>query len=200
MPDAPATVDEARARLQTLLFQIKEGSDKAARELVEEYGPIILRVVRSRLNKKLRSKFDSVDFTQSVWASFFANRTVLASLPGPEAIIGYLTELARSKVGQEHRRRFGLQKHDIRREEPLALHALGSEQNPNIAGNDPTPSEVVCQQETWENLQRQMPTDERRLLEFLREGRTLREVAKVLGVSERTIQRVFHKLKTRTAQ
>jgi RNA polymerase sigma-70 factor (ECF subfamily) len=198
MPDAPTTVEEARARLQALLAQITEGSEEAARELVEEYGPIILRVVRSRLHKKLRSKFDSMDFTQSVWASFFANRRTLAGLRGPEAIIAYLVELARSKVSAEHRRRFRLRKHDIHREVPFAVHAVGSERHPQLAGNDPTPSEAVSLQETWDNLQRKMPTNERRLLDLLWEGKSLREIAQMLGVSERTIQRVFHKLKNRT--
>lgn len=200
MQNAPATVGEAKARLQLLLSQITEGSEEAARELVEEYGPIILRVVRSRLSTRLRSKFDSADFAQSVWASFFANRQTLAKLRGPDAVVAYLTELARTKVGGEHRRRFGVQKRDVRREEPLALHTIGSEQNPNIAGRDPTPSKIVSDQEAWDNLRRNMPTDERQLCDLLLEGKSLREIAQLLGVSQRTIQRLCHKLKNRTAQ
>jgi len=55
-----------------LLEQARAGSDSAARELIERFGPFILRVIRNRLDPRLRSIFDSADFSQAVWASFFA--------------------------------------------------------------------------------------------------------------------------------
>ena len=55
----------------SLMQQISMGSEDAAWELVERYGELIRRAVRRVLNKKLRSKFDSLDFVQLVWSSFF---------------------------------------------------------------------------------------------------------------------------------
>src|SRR5262245_48951943 len=72
-PSRPTSTGMAtQGRFRDLMRQVNEGSDDAIRELVQVYGPHILRVVRMRLSKHLRSKFDSADFVQSVWAAFFA--------------------------------------------------------------------------------------------------------------------------------
>ena len=57
-----------------LMEQIRDGSSTASHELVTKYGAHILRVVRQKLDKAFRPKFDSQDFVQAVWASFFAFR------------------------------------------------------------------------------------------------------------------------------
>ena len=60
--------------------QICSGSEEAAWNFIETYGPHIQRVVRRRLHQSLRSKFDSVDFVQMVWASFFADPQRIAQI------------------------------------------------------------------------------------------------------------------------
>src|SRR5262249_14283511 len=67
------TMVDSQQELRGLMERIRAGSQEAARELCDRYGSHILRVVRRKLDKKLRSKFDSVDFLQSVWTSFFVN-------------------------------------------------------------------------------------------------------------------------------
>ena len=62
------------------------------------------------------SKFDSMDFVQSVWLSFFKNRAAIADFQTASQLVAFLATAARNKVCTESRRRLYTQKHDIRRE------------------------------------------------------------------------------------
>ena len=57
-----------------LMRRVRDGSEDAAWEFNRRYGGYIRRAVRRVLNPKLRSKFDSIDFVQLVWLSFFRMR------------------------------------------------------------------------------------------------------------------------------
>src|SRR5262245_43381196 len=104
---------------QELMQRLREGSDGAARELINKYGPHIKKVIRQRLHRKLRPKFDSVDFSQAVWASFFADQARLRSFDSPETLTKYLGAMARNKVVAAFRQRVQTEKYDVDRERPL---------------------------------------------------------------------------------
>src|SRR5262245_26982587 len=87
-----------------LLRRVKAGSSDAAWELIDRYGSHVQRVVRRLLNRRLRPQFDSVDFVQAVWASFFNDPAQIHSFKSPDSIIGYLARMARNKVIEENRR------------------------------------------------------------------------------------------------
>ena len=57
--------------IRELLARIKNGDEEAARELLSRYESKVRLVVRRQLPRLLRSRFDSIDFLQSVWGSFF---------------------------------------------------------------------------------------------------------------------------------
>src|SRR5262245_48786451 len=102
-----------------LMRRVSAGSQGAASELVERYGAHILRIVRRRLNRHLRTKFDSGDFVQAVWASFFALPLEQYNLEQSEALVGLLYHLARNKVIEAVRQRLHSQKYNVNRERPL---------------------------------------------------------------------------------
>ncbi len=77
-------------RFRTLMREAEAGSEDAARELYDTYMKYVLRCVRNRLWHRLRSKFDSQDFVQQVWASFFDDRGSLPDFQSPEDLIAYL--------------------------------------------------------------------------------------------------------------
>jgi RNA polymerase sigma-70 factor (ECF subfamily) len=175
-----------------LMQRLREGSQEAATELFERYGPHILLVVRRRLSKKLRSKFDSDDFTQAVWASFFALPEGKYSFENPKALIGFLIKLARSKVIDVVRQRFGTAKFDVNREHSLDRSAAlwaGA-----LPASQPTPSQVAVAKEQWDRLQAKLPLHQRRILELLLQGKTHEEIAKELDINERTIRRMIDRL------
>jgi len=175
-----------------LMQGIRDGSEEAARLLLEKYGPHILRVVRRQMHERMRSKFDSADFTQAVWASFFALQPGRLNFDRPEALVAFLTRLAQNKVIDELRVRFQTQKLNLNRENSLdgsAAHAAAL-----VPAAQPTPSQVAMAKECWHQLLDGLPSHHQRILVLLLQGHTHQEIAGQLGVNERTIRRVIQKV------
>ena len=91
-------MSEEQEEFANLMQRLRNGSEEAARELLDRFGSYILRVVRRRLSRELRSKYDSVDFVQAVWASFFAEDSQDRRFDHPDALIAFLATLAQNKV------------------------------------------------------------------------------------------------------
>ena len=132
-----------------LIERIKQGSEDAAWELVEQYGDEIRRAVRRVLHPRLRSKFDSLDFVQMVWNSFFKARDRVTCFTRPEELVAFLIAVARNKVGMEVRRRLGSEKDNVTREETLNVHA---EELHRPADSNSDPFEVAVAREQWNRL------------------------------------------------
>jgi RNA polymerase sigma-70 factor (ECF subfamily) len=179
-----------------LVRRVQDGSDEAARELIDRYGQHILRVVRRRLSKQLRSKFDSVDFVQSVWASVFADRAALAQIDRPEALVAFLATLAHHKVVEQTQQRFRTGKRNIDQERRLddVLAASGHEAVP---GADATPSQVAVANELWDRMIQGQPSQHQKILDLRRLGNTYAEIAAKLGLNEKTVRRVLNRALSR---
>jgi RNA polymerase sigma-70 factor (ECF subfamily) len=175
-----------------LMERVREGSAEAIEELVERFGEHILYVVRRRLNQKLRSKFDSTDFSQDVWASFFAVSQEHLDFKTPEALQAYLGTMARNKVIEAVRLRLLGKRYNVQREQSLNDSTANLPEY--LDSGDPTPSQVVGAAEQWERMQDRTPTRYLPLLEMLRAGRSLREIARALQVDVGTVRRVVQKL------
>jgi RNA polymerase sigma-70 factor (ECF subfamily) len=171
--------------------RVCSASQGAAEQLVARYGDHVLRIVRRKLNRALRAKFDSVDFVQAVWASFFALPLENYQFENSEALVAFLTGLARHKVVDTVRQRLQSQKYDVNREQPLSepRHSAMA-----LRGRQPTPSEIAMAREEWQLLLAGQPEHYQEILLALRDGRTQQDVARHLGVNERTVRRVLRKL------
>jgi RNA polymerase sigma-70 factor (ECF subfamily) len=174
-----------------LMERVRAGSQEAAQLLVDQYGHHILRVVRRTLHKKLRSKFDSLDFQQDVWASFFADQPQ-KTFDRPEALAAFLAKLARNKVLMAYRKRCRFQRHNVNREH--SLDGSAAYQAGNVAAREPTPSQRVMADEKWEQLLQGHPPRHQRILVLVRQGYTQQQIAQELDVDERTVRRVIRKL------
>jgi RNA polymerase sigma factor (sigma-70 family) len=183
---------DSKQEFQQLLEGVREGDDDAARALVERYGPHVLRVVRRKLDKRLRSKFDSADFLQAVWASFFAIPDQKFTFNESGALVAFLVTLARNKVVEAVRQRLQTQKHDVHREE--SLDAPGPHEEAHLPGREPTPSAIAIAREEWQRVLQKQPAHYQCILHSRREGQSPRQIAEELGVSERTVRRVIRKL------
>lgn len=187
------TTLEPRSDFTRLIAKVQAGDETAASKLYERYGPVIVRAVRRRLHSKLRSKFDSVDFAQDVWASFFNGVIDRYELSSPDQLVNLLTTMARNKVVETVRARTHQQKYNIHREASLEGHHGGAE---NLAAVQQTPSQIVMGKEAWERLLARQPPVYRRILLLLREGVPHEKIAEELGLSLRTVYRVIRKLNT----
>jgi len=191
--NADESAEGSPGKIQELLERIKRGDDEAARELLTRYEPKIRLVVRRQLPRLLRSRFDSLDFLQSVWGSFFHKiRTGPNDLDEEQNLITFLAWAARNKVIDEYRRA-GTQKQDVRREEPLEIKR---NKDVCLAAGD-TPSQLAQAHETYDRLRDLLPEDRQVILELKAAGHSCKEIGDRLGMSERTVQRVLEDLRDR---
>lgn len=184
-----------RGEISVFISRIRAGDEDAARELLRRYEAKVRLVVRRQLPKLLRSRFDSLDFLQSVWGSFFHRvRTGPTDIEDEPNLVAFLAWAARNKVVDQYRRSSS-RKHDMRREEPL--WDGGATARDLEAAPVETPSQIVQAQETLERLQELVPKNRRRILELKAEGFSCREIGERLGISERTVQRLIETLRDR---
>jgi RNA polymerase sigma-70 factor (ECF subfamily) len=193
---------EVGAEFEELMRRVRAGCPEAARTLFERYSGHILLIVRRRLDRRLRSQYDSLDFVQSVWASFFRTVPDRYTFDNAEDFIGFMARVAYNKVVETYREHLGTAKRDAAREVPLEEACGGEGATPAPAGGaalpnrspQPTPSQVVMAEERWQRLVQGQPEKYRRILELLRQGYTQQETADRLGLNTRLVQRVLRKL------
>jgi RNA polymerase sigma-70 factor (ECF subfamily) len=181
---------EKREEFQKLLQEIQGGSDEAVQKLLDVYGKAILFVIRTRLHRRLRSKFDSTDFLQDVWASFYRSPPPATAFGGPEALVRYLTKVARNKVVDAVRRRDAEPTHEVRPEGPVDPISTASTR-------EPTPSQVFVAKEQWERATRGRTKLQVTILKMLRDGHSHPEIAATLGLNEKMVQRLVRKVSER---
>jgi RNA polymerase sigma factor (sigma-70 family) len=175
-----------------LMRRVAAGSQGAAGALVERYGAHILRIVRRKLNGRLRAKFDSADFVQAVWASFFALPLDRYNFEESEALVGFLFHLARNKVVEAVRQRLQTQKYNVNREHALDGREVSDADT--IVAREPSPAEIAIAREEWARLLAGQPEHYKQILEGLRDGETQQSIARHLGLNERTVRRVIRKI------
>ena len=196
MPDGLDTPRPPEDEFRRLMERVRSGCPDAVREVCSRYGGHIRIIVRRRLHRRMRPQFDSVDFLQDVWTSFFAGPDKY-DFDDPQALVKYLSDLAYHKVTDEYRRRFRSRKYDVRREQPLETMGPkpGEPLDPPV--RDPTPSQLAIANERWERLIDGQPNRARLVLDMLRLGYTHAEIAERTGLHLKVIQRLVHKLAKR---
>lgn len=187
----PSADGQGSSSLRSVLNRIRDGDEDAARELLTKYESQVRMVVRRQLPRLLRSRFDSLDFLQSVWGSFFQRiRAGTAEFEDPRHLIVFLAKTARNKVIDKHRRAAS-RKADVRREEPLCLEGTRPR---DVIAKDDTASQVAEAREMFGRLRELLPEGRRAILELRAEGHTTPIIAERLGISERTVRRVLELL------
>jgi RNA polymerase sigma-70 factor (ECF subfamily) len=172
-----------------LVERMLTGDPHATKKFWDEYRPALLHAVRRRLSKQLRSKYDSLDFEQDVWKSFFSNLPAAALLQSPSDLVAHLTRVAQNKVADAIRRQLGTQKRNLNREQALDTQGPGATEL--AAASQPTPSEVVSRGEQWDKLLENQPKVYRRVLVLAREGKDVSEIASELQIHRRTVRRII---------
>lgn len=180
--------------LVRVLDRIRAGDEDAARELLGRYEAEVRLVVRRQLPRLLRSRFDSIDFLQSVWGDFFQRvRTGPAEFQDERHLVGFLARAAKNKVIDQYRRAAS-QKGNMHREEPIVTDAGRPRELPD---DGDSPSELAEARETLDRLLVKLPSERRDVVELKAQGLSSREIGERLGVSERTVQRVLEDLRRR---
>jgi RNA polymerase sigma factor (sigma-70 family) len=176
---------------ERLMARIRTGDEEAARELFDRYGQAIQMAVRRRLNRRMRSEFDSLDFAQDAWASFFHIPPERCTFHTPRELMAFLTRLVQNKLIDAYRQRYQTAAHNQRKVRRLRPNTH------DLPGRQPTPSQLVIADETWNRLLQNKPPKVRLALEMLREGRSRQEIAESLGLHPKMIQRFLQQLNHR---
>jgi RNA polymerase sigma-70 factor (ECF subfamily) len=175
-----------------LMARAKAGDQAAIRVFLSRFGREVQMMVRARLPKKMRNQYDSADFVQAVWKSFFSDLPRNApEFENERHLRQYLAGAVRNKVHEQHRRLTRTQKYDIWREERLYIR-MGDQDVPrDVVSPDPTPSQAAQAGDCLAQLTAGRSQREIDVIRLRRQGLTFEEIAGVTGVNERTARRII---------
>lgn len=174
-----------------LTNRLKDGSDSAFEEILQRFGPYVMRSVRRNLDRRLRSRFDSQDFAQAVWMTVHEHRDRLAECQSPDSLMALLVTIAQRKVRYEFRRHLQAEKQNINKERSMQNDSFVLPLPDHSAEH---PSQVIIAKEQWDLMMTDEPAKYREIMELRCTGLTLDEIAEKVGVNERTVRRVIRKL------
>jgi RNA polymerase sigma factor (sigma-70 family) len=181
--------------LDTLLVKLANGEDSAAERVFRDYEPLLRSMVRRRLTPSLRTKFDSMDVVQSVWADLLvAYRSEGWQFENREHLRAFLAKVTYNHFFihcRKNRRALKAERSLSRSpEEPASL----------AVSNQPRPSQVVQAVELWESILDSSPPSHAEVFRLKRQGFPLAEIASRTGLHESSVRRIIYELARRLAE
>jgi RNA polymerase sigma-70 factor (ECF subfamily) len=178
--------------LDTLLAKLSSGDAAAAEQVFLAYEPYLRLVVRRMLPDQLRSKFDSVDVVQSVWADVLTGfRTSGWRFTNAAQLKAFLVRVTRNRFIDRYRQ------HRVALEHQRSLDPTDLAEA--AASPDERPSQVAEADELWQQMLALCPPAHRELLELKRQGCSLAELAEKTGLHESSVRRILYDLARRLA-
>lgn len=196
--DAGGLVMEHADDFKDLMDRARSGDSQAVRDFLWRFEGEVRAMVRGRLPRRMRSRFDSADFVQAVWKSFFAdlnNRP--CDFNDSQHLRGYLAGVVRNKVNEQQRRLTRTEKYDITREEQLYIRRGDREIVRELPSADPSPSERIQADDRLEQLTSGCSQRDIDVLTLRRHGMTNVEIADRVGLDERSVRRILAGFRTR---
>jgi RNA polymerase sigma factor (sigma-70 family) len=174
---------------------VRAGDEKAAVQLVRIYEPAIRRAARVRLvDTRLQRLFDSMDISQSVFASFFV-RAALGQyeLEKPEQLLKLLVSMSRKKL-VDHARQESAACRDYRRAE-------GSQNElKHLAAADGNPSQQLAAKELLHEFRNRLGEDERQVADRRAQGWSWEQIAAELGGGPEALRKKLTRAVNRISQ
>ncbi len=181
-----------------LMARAKAGDPSAIRDFLVRFEPEVRMMVRARLPKKLRSQFDSLDFVQAVWQSFFSDMAQdTPDFLKVEHVHGFLAGVVRNKVYEQHRKLTRSAKYDISREERLYIRRGDRDVPREVISPDPSPSQAAQASDRLAQLTEGRSASEVKMITLRREGLTYEEIAVRMGVDEKAVRRTIESARAR---
>jgi RNA polymerase sigma factor (sigma-70 family) len=178
--------------LDELIERLNEGDMSAAEQAFLAYEPYLRMAVRRRLSGALRSKFDSMDIVQSVWAEVLAGLGEAGwKFADRSHFRAFLVKVARNRLIDRRRH------HHRAIEKEQALAVMTPEELPKA--KQPRPSEIAQGHELWNRMLEQCSPAHREILILKRQGLLLTEISARTGLNEGSIRRILYNLARRLA-
>jgi RNA polymerase sigma factor (sigma-70 family) len=177
--------------LSRVLLQAQSGDQSAWETLFRECYPKVRRVVRRRLDRSMRSLYDSTDFASDVMKSLAANLDQL-SFPSVESLIAFLSHVAEQKVIDEYRRQH-TQKRDVTKERRISSGDPDSSPI-QLPSAEPTASQFAQANEIHQRLLDRNDETERTIIGLKHQGYSNADIADKTGWNIRKVQRFLKDL------
>ena len=191
-----------------LLRRAMDGEVAATSELLKRCQPEIHKMIRSKLSRKIRSKFDSQDFLQAVWKSVLTKDkdkdgdgdTQTETAPrfeGESHFVKYVSGVAKHKVLEQFRRHTKTGKYNVELEESLYIFRGKHEFTRDLPAPDPTPSQDAQATDRLARILEGRSDLERTVVILKRQGMTYIEIAKKTGIGEASVRRMIEGFRKR---
>ena len=167
----------------------RQGSQEAARAIVDRYVDRLVTLARRRLSQRLASRVDPEDIVQSAFRSFFARakegRFVFAE---QDDLCKLLVRITLHKTLRQ------VAFHKAAKRDPSAETEQGEHHQERLLAlldGDPTPETEVAFLDQLEHFFSQLRPQERQILEMRLQGHSNDDIAQKLGIYDRKIRRVI---------
>lgn len=185
--------DEPSVRL---VARFRAGDQQAAGELFERYIARLIGLARSRLSPKLARRIDPEDVVQSAYRSFFERaQGGHVELRESGDLWRLLAAITINKLRHQVDRHTAA-KRAVEGEDSICVSPSDMRVAPESLAREPSPEEVVSFSEELAALMSELDEVQRQMLELRLEGYTYEEIAGQTQRSERTVRRLFDRLKT----
>ncbi len=184
-------MSKEREDFQKTLQEISTGSHTAVWHFIQTYGHHVQRVVRRRMGSQMRSKFDSADFVQMVWASFFRDPSCIRNVESPKQLLNFLAAMARNKVIDQARHRNTSETSGLNTAQDSTRPAQN--EMPGFVDYS-TPSQYAMARERWQQMMSDPSDRNRRVVQMRMQGASYAEIASRLGIGETTARDILQRL------
>jgi RNA polymerase sigma factor (sigma-70 family) len=176
--------------LDELIERLNGGDVAAAERAFLAYEPYLRMAIRRQLTGPLRSKLDTMDIVQSVWADVLCGfRDAGWRFTDRSHLRAFLMKVARNRLIDRRRQHHRA----IEQERPLDQAAVAD--LPNTA--QPRPSEIAQEHELWKRMLDECSPGHREILILKRQGLPNAEIARRTGLHEGSIRRIIYELARR---
>jgi RNA polymerase sigma-70 factor (ECF subfamily) len=173
--------------LDQLVERLSAGEMSAAESLYAEIAPYLRMIVRRNLPRRLRSKFDSVDVVQSVWADFIGGlQAGRWQFDTAAQVRAFLLKSTRNRLIDRVRQFRVAAEH----ERSLAK----SRSTDHWHCREPRPSQEAQASDLWQRLLAACPPEHHELLRMKGEGAPLAAIASRTGLHVDSVRRILRQL------
>ena len=170
--------------------RLNNGETEAVEHVLTAYEPYLRIAVRRRIGQQLRSKVDSVDIVQSVFANVLGGfRGANWRFSGRPQVYAFLRRLAWRRLADRYRE----QGKGLVREQ--SLDDTAPRNLPQAVS--PRPSEVAQGREFWERVLQACPPAHREVVRLRVSGLRMAEIAERTGLHEGSVRRILYDLARR---
>lgn len=175
---------------EQLIARLNAGDSEAVTTLFEAYGPYLCMVVRRRLGPKLRTRVDSSDIVQSVFADVVTGlRQGNWHFNSPAELRAFLRRIAWRRLAD----RFEKHRKSLEHEQRLETIPPGAAP----ASSMPRASEVARGNELWDEMLRQCPDSHHEVVRLRLHGLKMSEIAERTGLHPGSVRRILYELARR---